>query len=1285
MVGTNHGDTVTMESAVSGFGSYGWIGFVSGLGDDTITINDDYTKAAVVYTGGDDVIYGHLEQLSLAPDIELQDVSVGSITVSGYDVETGAVLYSAVLSIAGHGSIAVENFAADNGLGFQTIQIVLQSEAGYVDVSTDGTMTLSAEPLSYPVLMGGDEVHWGHSRTMVGTDADDVLSGGYRDDVLFGLAGNDTLSGNLGNDTLHGGDGDDTIYGDGGDDLIYGEAGANILYGGAGDDTFFMQFGSSETATGGQGNDIYKISNYTNNVVINDHVGANIITFDNVIASQLTYKIEDNDLSLYKSNQKLASITGYKDHFSFVFQDGETLTSQEFIETSSVYIPPVFIPVVTYQGYGLTAYAKTDDKTYEYWLSPGNDTFWGSSVKDIVRGFEGNDLFFGFAGDDDIDGGTGRDEISYYYSGSRINADLDSHIILDGNGGVDTVTSIEIVYGSFYNDTINGDENANFLYGNPGDDIINGRDGNDELYGGFGNDVLNGGAGDDLIFGHAGNDLIDGGDGQDGVSYYYSSSAITADLAAHTVMDGENGMDTISNVEIIYGSAFNDLVKGDENADTIYGNAGSDVLIGKAGNDTIYGGDGDDTIDCGVGDDALFGNAGNDTYIYLSGADSITDTSGTMDKVVFDSSLSTNDVRITGNVLSFINSTNSITFDDITQIEAFSFSGQSEMTLAQLQAYISAHSGGSNFVATAPVENFVGAGPSDTVDYNASTAAVSIDLLNNAASGGYAQGDTLTSIENITGSNIISQRDTIYGNAANNKIYGLAGNDVLEGGAGADLIDGGDGWDNVRYTRSTSGVYINLGTNINTGGDAEGDTLFNIEAVVGSNYNDTLIGGNGSDYLAGGNGNDILIGGKAVDSLNGGNGADTFRFRAVDLDGTADGISDFNISQGDKIDLKDLFFGYNPSTSSITDYVEFSTSGANTIVKIDRDGAGTAYGWQILAQLDNVTGLTDEQALFNSGNLIMPDAVTTSPSLTINGTSGNDTLMGTTADETLNGYDGNDVLVGGAGADILNGGNGNDTADYSGSLLKVTIDLQNGTASDGDAQGDTLISIENIIGSNQTSQRDTIYGDAQNNHIYGLAGNDILEGGAGADLIDGGDGWDTVRYTRSTSGVNINLETNINTGGDAEGDTLFNIEAVTGSGHNDILIGGLGDDYLAGGAGNDILIGGKGVDALNGGSGADTFMFLAKDLDGRMDGIFDFNVSQGDKIDLKDLLFGYDPVSSAITGFIEFTTSGANTIIKVDRDGAGSSYGWQSIVQLDNVTGLTDEAALKANGNLIVA
>src|SRR3989338_4080736 len=467
MVGTNHGDTVTMESAVSGFGSYGWIGFVSGLGDDTITINDDYTKAAVVYTGGDDVIYGHLEQLSLAPDIELQDVSVGSITASGYDVETGAVLYSAVLSIAGHGSIAVENFAADNGLGFQTIQIVLQSEAGYVDVSTDGTMTLSAEPLSYPVLMGGDEVHWGHSRTMVGTDADDVLSGGYRDDVLFGLAGNDTLSGNLGNDTLHGGDGDDTIYGDGGDDLIYGEAGANILYGGAGDDTFFMQFGSSETATGGQGNDIYKISNYTNNVVINDHVGANIITFDNVIASQLTYKIEDNDLSLYKSNQKLASITGYKDHFSFVFQDGETLTSQEFIETSSVYIPPVFIPVVTYQGYGLTAYAKTDDKTYEYWLSPGNDT-------------------------------------------------------------------------------INGDENANFLYGNPGDDIINGRDGNDELYGGFGNDVLNGGAGDDLIFGHAGNDLIDGGDGQDGVSYYYSSSAITADLAAHTVMDGENGMDTRS-------------------------------------------------------------------------------------------------------------------------------------------------------------------------------------------------------------------------------------------------------------------------------------------------------------------------------------------------------------------------------------------------------------------------------------------------------------------------------------------------------------------------------------------------------------------------------------------------------------------------------------------------------------------------------------------------------------------------------------------------------------------
>lgn len=126
----------------------------------------------------------------------------------------------------------------------------------------------------------------------------------------------------------------------------------------------------------------------------------------------------------------------------------------------------------------------------------------------------------------------------------------------------------------------------------------------------------------------------------------------------------------------------------------------------------------------------------------------------------------------------------------------------------------------------------------------------------------------------------------------------------------------------------------------------------------------------------------------------------------------------------------------------------------------------------------------------------------------------------------------------------------------------MTIDLENGTASDGFAQGDILISIENIIGSDLGAEGDTIYGDANTNAITGLDGDDILEGAAGADVIDGGDGWDVARYTRSAEGVYVNLELGANVGGDAQGDILLNIEAVTGSDYDDVLYGSAGANEL---------------------------------------------------------------------------------------------------------------------------
>ncbi|MEX5668226.1 calcium-binding protein, partial [Pseudomonas neuropathica] len=115
----------------------------------------------------------------------------------------------------------------------------------------------------------------------------------------------------------------------------------------------------------------------------------------------------------------------------------------------------------------------------------------------------------------------------------------------------------------------------------------------------------------------------------------------------------------------------------------------------------------------------------------------------------------------------------------------------------------------------------------------------------------------------------------------------------------------------------------------------------------------------------------------------------------------------------------------------------------------------------------------------------------------INGTSGTDTLVGTSsADElygfagndSLSGGEGNDLLDGGAGADVLNGGNGIDTASYANSTAGVTVNLVSGAGIGGDAQGDTLTSIETVVGS---AFNDNLTASLAGNSLIGGAGNDV--------------------------------------------------------------------------------------------------------------------------------------------------------------------------------------------------
>lgn len=146
--------------------------------------------------------------------------------------------------------------------------------------------------------------------------------------------------------------------------------------------------------------------------------------------------------------------------------------------------------------------------------------------------------------------------------------------------------------------------------------------------------------------------------------------------------------------------------------------------------------------------------------------------------------------------------------------------------------------------------------------------------------------------------------------------------------------------------------------------------------------------------------------------------------------------------------------------------------------------------------------------------------VTPSTAGTIFGTPGADVVSGTTDDDVVDGLagndaiyglDGDDVLIGGPGADRLVGGAGSDSADYSTSSAGVSVTLgfgwffSFGRGLGGDAQGDTLVGIENLTGS---GFNDTLTGNFGRNVLMGGAGDDILYGVAGGDILDGGAGND---------------------------------------------------------------------------------------------------------------------------------------------------------------------------------
>ena len=396
--------------------------------------------------------------------------------------------------------------------------------------------------------------------------------------------------------------------------------------------------------------------------------------------------------------------------------------------------------------------------------------------------------------------------------------------------------------------------------------------------------------------------------------------------------------------------------------------------------------------------------------------------------------------------------------------------------------------------------------------------------------------------------------------------------------------------------------------------------------LFGGLADDELTGFGGDDELNGGTGDDILIGGFGVNLLRGGDGADEFRVvnrgsqtqNVVDFEDGIDTIdvrglsaSDFDSlipylrQDGDDVRLETFFNDTNGSSPNEVVIIR------NTLLS-DLSAADFRF--------NDVNG-NQERSVTNSNDFVLfggvaDDVLTTS--------GGDDQLIGGTGDDELNAGAANDILRGGDGADELNGGTGFDIASYVTASTRVIVDLEAGTATGDQADGDVFDSIEGVEGGDFN---DIITGRSDSaGRFIGNAGNDRI---TALGETDNGNGTDNV---------------------------------IFGGAGNDFIISGAGRDEISGGDGNDIIDGGDGVDEITAGAGNDRIT---------TDTSFDDDVDGGDGVD------------TLVTGVFRFIDIEANGDIRFSGDGSFFDSGDYTNIEFFEVLGNTfdvSEGVIEADG-----
>lgn len=1081
--------------------------------------------------------------------------------------------------------------------------------------------------------------------TITGTDDNDSLRGTAEDDTIFGGDGIDIIDGRDGDDFLDGGIGNDNIRGSNGDDTVFGGLGDDTILLGNGDD-FVVHGGGFDLIYGGDGRDTLDLSELEGSVWVRNGgaIGESDTTNNVRLLSEQGFIIENLgefvDIEVIIGTEGRDFIRGNALDNRLVGNGGvdlliglegaDTLDGTGGVTTANYAESNAGITINLITGEASGGHAEGDvlidiealvGSDFDDFLAGrndgtivlggrGSDTLFGGDGDDRIRagdetGVESsNNLIDAGAGDDSIrasflggdtiSGGEGDDTLDYSFS-AGVDVDLIAGTVDKGvsdfntDRGDDVVSGIEnILADGLYDSTLRGSDDDNTLVTGSGNDFIDGRGGDDLLTSGNGDDTIIGGAGDDTIDTGIGVSVIRFEDGH--------GNDIVRALLPHDTLDFSG----------LSGGVLTDL----------------DSLI-AASEDT--------TLDDQSG---VLITTGDDSSIFIVGA----------------------------------------SVDGLTNMN-FVFEGGEEYVSPTLGIVTSGDGGnGDDFItAFGNFGEFIEGGDGNDVLVNSGQGFSGIVILGEG-------GDDLLIGRNGSMSRF---DDSLSGGDGNDTLFGRNGIDFLNGGNGDDYIDGGDEVDQVRgdqgndtivgglrdivsYESSPVALLIDASLTSMADGFGTTDTLVDVNNFRGTNFDDTLEGDDRFNRLQGANGDDIINGGGCGDSLNGGSGDDT-------LDG---GTGDDSYFGGEGADV----FVMSEGTDTIQDFTDgediivVTEAGVSfeslTIVESFGDVSITTPGGQII-NLDNTSlseidasdfiglgenivgtnaaeslaggdnddtlnggrgddtlnGGAGDDVLFGGTQSDRLDGGAGNDNLlggngndTVEGGSGSDTLSGSIGDDRLNGGSQGDRLFGDAGADTLNGGGGADRVDYLRGDTAILVDLETGEATGGDAEGDTLISIESVFGSTgndtlralQAGSRlngaggddvvigrggddrlaggngnDLVSGGAGDDLIGGNRGDDTLIGGAGADTLSGGPGADLVDYSESDAQIVVDLAEGTVSGGHAEGDLILAIWHVTGSAFDDELTGDRLANRIDGGSGRDTVVGGAGADTLTGGRGID--------------------------------------------------------------------------------------------------